>query len=627
MRRTSTTAILLTLVMLLMVLLSAVYFLLMGNQDLDQQLVAQQQERATLEAAGVATQQHLDMQLALRQSVQQSTEATRDALADRVNSQERELESQQEILSSREAELELANETLQEQLVQLYLFSPEDGLEVTPDEPIDVIIAAQGQDGIDSIIITINEEEWRRYTAGGQGEILVETTFEPPEEGEYVISALVHDRQGRTRQPASVTVHVAYASPEAREAALQQKIESAVQDIRLPKPSVPEIEPAVVVEVQESDLHLLLLTGYEVYTGTVVDNDLLTLRAFDFAPPGYDLGGFVATTARLGGYYNPDSGAVRIYELQGAEGGDLPEPSSGETDEVTRETAAEPFSLWLYVHDFAHQLQNERFNADALSRTMANADARAALRALAEGEATYLQYLTVQSPGFTPESRTAISETLELRETDVFSIMPTYIAANYAFPYWAGFRFVGDVIDGNSIKTLDSVWGNPPVSTEQILHPDRYRDRDTPVTVPLASLQFVLGEAWRLVGTDTLGEWRLGQYLQQALPAETAEAAAAGWGGDRYAVYWREVDDALVMILRLAWDTPEDRQEFANAFDAYLAARFGTEAVELRSGGRCRPDGYVICIFPRDGDSLIIRAPTLREASAIANAQPGTFIP
>ena len=73
--------------------------------------------------------------------------------------------------------------------------------------------------------------------------------------------------------------------------------------------------------------------------------------------------------------------------------------------------------------------------------------------------------------------------------------------------------------------------------------------------------------SWRRIDSDVNGEWTYYLILDQFLsaPAES-KRAAAGWAGDRYAVY--EGPRGQVFLAQLAvWDTENDAREF---FDAYV---------------------------------------------------------
>ena len=157
---------------------------------------------------------------------------------------------------------------------------------------------------------------------------------------------------------------------------------------------------------------------------------------------------------------------------------------------------------------------------------------------------------------------------------------------------------------------MDAAYANLPVSTEQIIHPERYPD-DVPQIVTLPPLTDTLGAGWRLVDENVLGEFGLQQVLQVGTSQEDAEIASEGWGGDRYAVHWRDDESAFVLVARLAWDTPADADEFLDAYGRFAEDRFGT--APARSEGNSRrwwfgDDALLLARNDQD-ETLIIIAP------------------
>jgi hypothetical protein len=105
---------------------------------------------------------------------------------------------------------------------------------------------------------------------------------------------------------------------------------------------------------------------------------------------------------------------------------------------------------------------------------------------------------------------------------------------------------------------------DPPESTEQVLHPERYLDaRDRPVRLELGA-SLLEPDGFTLVAADTLGEMGIRILAGRSLPKEKAEQVAAGWGGDRLAAFARGQD--LVIVWLTAWDSEADAVEFADAF-------------------------------------------------------------
>ena len=127
---------------------------------------------------------------------------------------------------------------------------------------------------------------------------------------------------------------------------------------------------------------------------------------------------------------------------------------------------------------------------------------------------------------------------------------------------------------------MNALYRNPPVSTEQILHPERYRSRDLPVAVALPALAARLGDDWGVVETGVLGEmgWQLA--LAPYTGRVPARAAAQGWGGDRYALLRRGSSDTYAAAFQTVWDTMPEAGEFAAVAGTWLDRRTGYRQVD-----------------------------------------------
>ena len=102
-----------------------------------------------------------------------------------------------------------------------------------------------------------------------------------------------------------------------------------------------------------------------------------------------------------------------------------------------------------------------------------------------------------------------------------------------------------------------------PQTTEQLLHVDKYleRERALPVRLPAS-----IGDA-HLTSSQTFGELDVRNLLEEfGVPG--AATAAEGWGGGRVASY----GDVSVIVLR--WDTPADAAEWQAAVPRYVAAGY-----------------------------------------------------
>ena len=126
-------------------------------------------------------------------------------------------------------------------------------------------------------------------------------------------------------------------------------------------------------------------------------------------------------------------------------------------------------------------------------------------------------------------------------------------------------------------REVDEALTTFPVSTEQILHPERWPN-DVPQPVDVPDLGPALGAGWRDLDVMTVGEAWLQLMLALRLDADDAERAAAGWDGGLYRAWTDGAHTAVV--LRTVWDSTEDAQEFVR--------RDGGRGWATRRSSRCR---------------------------------------
>ena len=212
------------------------------------------------------------------------------------------------------------------------------------------------------------------------------------------------------------------------------------------------------------------------------------------------------------------------------------------------------------AHEYTHALQDQHFDIGRTRAEEKNSDRQLAYLALVEGDAglTELTYGDEYLPTlemiqtFTLARGGADEEELE----DV----PAFLRESFNFPYQQGLEFVAAVQATGDWAAVNDLYSKPPVSSEQILHPERYRAGDAPVAVQLPDLAAVMGEGWKQLDSDTLGEfgWRL--ILTRHIGPGPAAVAADGWGGDSYVLLQQGSSSAAVM--RTVWDKETEAEQF-----------------------------------------------------------------
>lgn len=605
MRSNSVLAIWLALIMLLLVSAAAVFFLVQRNAQLETELQQASQGAETAQAAAAATRDRLLSDVTVRQAALDTASTTRDTLAAEAELNTGLVQKLESSLSQQEDSLVEAQATLQALALQVFIIAPVDGATVPPLKELDVMATARSDVRLTLVTLTVDDRQIAQLPAEGQNTMNVRASWTPPAEATYVIRVEAFAVDGRS-ESAEVTIDAAFASDVAREAALRDQMEEAALALRFPaSQTAEETTPsadAAAAGAEDGALHRLLLTGQAVDDEEANADEAYVLQALELiiSEAGYQAYLDAVVEADLQAFYDPVAGTLMVYQ-PGDEGG--------------------VFGRWQSIHDFSHQQQAERLGLEALDVPAMDRDQRLAVRALVEGDSVFLQHRMLVDEALSAEQADEVRAGLAAAASDATAALPIALQDMFEFAYSQGVPFVQTLYDQGGFALVDGAWRQLPVSSEQILHPERYLDLDMPVPVTLAPLDDSLGQGWRLVEEDTFGEFLLRQHLgRQPLTVGQIDLASNGWGGGRYAVYQGQDVDIPLVIIRLAWDSPEDANQFSEVYSDYLARRFGDDESSLE-GGRCWQADGVGCLFQVGTDSLVVRAPTLELAQVAAEPQ------
>ena len=124
-----------------------------------------------------------------------------------------------------------------------------------------------------------------------------------------------------------------------------------------------------------------------------------------------------------------------------------------------------------------------------------------------------------------------------------------------------------------------------PQSSEQILHADKYFAYEAPQKIMLPEFKSFLGPTWKRIDYDVNGEWGyylvLDEYLNDAVESKQA---AAGWAGDRFALYETSKPGEVFIAQLTSWDTASDAKEFFDAYAKRTGKRYA-DAKEVKNTG------------------------------------------
>jgi len=259
------------------------------------------------------------------------------------------------------------------------------------------------------------------------------------------------------------------------------------------------------------------------------------------------------------------------------------------------------------VHELVHALQDQQFG---IARATDTRDERLAWNGLIEGEANYLMqrydadcggaFECVDVP---TDSRGAASESLNMG-----LYLTTFV------PYSDGPAFVDDLYERGGWDAVDRAYEDPPTSTAQIIHPERYPD-DSPREVSVPDRSDGEWERFGAGGNDGRGEdgndgrgedgndgradarterlgeaslfaglWHNGVIRYQHPFSASGEHTiyrydhpiTDGWDGDVLVPY-RDGDGRTGYVLRTAWTNASEAAAFRGGYERLLDSQNATE--------------------------------------------------
>jgi len=291
-------------------------------------------------------------------------------------------------------------------------------------------------------------------------------------------------------------------------------------------------------------------------------------KKFGLLYPGMNLKKIIVETMteNIAGFYDPEKKELMLIK----------EPAVAGTAELQKQMLE-----ILLSHELTHALQDQHFNLLEMpfKKIKDNDDFVLATQAVVEGDATLLM-LDYMRPG-----KKSVAEIPEFN--DSFAILlatgtmatspdtPKILMENLIFPYMRGLKFISQKTEGDMWKNIDGIYSDLPTSTEQVLHPDKYFvERDYPVLIKLPDLRALLGEDWKPLLDNNMGELNTGVLLSEFILGNEAQTSAKGWDGDRFAAYERKSDGNIFVVWYTTWDSEADADEFLDSMRKYTRNKY-----------------------------------------------------
>lgn len=245
----------------------------------------------------------------------------------------------------------------------------------------------------------------------------------------------------------------------------------------------------------------------------------------------------------------------------------------------------------VLAHELGHALDDQLYDIDGTLKQVAErSDMALAYQSVVEGSGTAVMARWTKEH-MKPMELLRMSS-MEAEQTASMARSPMILWKPLMSAYLKGAAFLartdnvmrGQMASGTNAD-IEQAFRFPPKSSEQILHPAKYWDkdsRDEPVAVQQSVNEAVLGD-WKVLRRDVMGELALaiwcivpaqrstvgGKDIANAVGMDYTSPAAEGWGGDEILLLGTE-QGARILRWVSAWDTARDAAEFFGAASMVL---------------------------------------------------------
>jgi hypothetical protein len=310
-------------------------------------------------------------------------------------------------------------------------------------------------------------------------------------------------------------------------------------------------------------------------------------------------------------------------------------------------------------HELVHALQDQRYDLSDPKYHGDTGDERRGIMGLVEGHATYveLRYTNACRPGG-PFRCVGTPADVYAPSDELFRGAPP--SSTNVQPYTDGAALVAGLGRRGGLAAVDAAFEDPPVSTEQTIHPGRYpAETPAPLGPPGTAragwrrfdVEGGVGNAtdvvWMPIGDD--GAARVGElgffgtfaHQESTVGGDVIDTsgydaadggrydfynytspATEGWGNDRLIPYRRAAENGTEYgyVWETRWDTERDARQFRGAYlrtlDGLNARRVDDRTYVVPAGGFA--DAFYV---ERDGRNVtIVNGPTVADLADLRPA-------
>jgi hypothetical protein len=228
------------------------------------------------------------------------------------------------------------------------------------------------------------------------------------------------------------------------------------------------------------------------------------------------------------------------------------------------------------IHELAHALADQSFSLEKFTRKVEqDSEKSLARQAVVEGQAMWLTTAVIARRDGRSRARVESGDDTEPSgKYPVFDEAPLYIRENLIFPYSAGERFQEAVFDKDQKAALSEVFRNPPVSSQQVLHPAKYFEHVAPAVPDLPKDP----KGVKRFAEGLMGELDHSVLLRQYATSEDAQEVAPKLSGSQYRLLegkGKAKNSRRVLLVYVsAWSDPATAQRFFHLYRKVLEGKW-----------------------------------------------------
>jgi len=243
----------------------------------------------------------------------------------------------------------------------------------------------------------------------------------------------------------------------------------------------------------------------------------------------------------------------------------------------------------VLAHELAHALADQNFNlARYIRQGRKSDDGSTARLSVMEGQATWLMSeYTARRQGQTLVGNQALAASMAgmtdsgAGQFPVFEKAPLYLRRSLVFPYTEGMAFQNAVLERDHQRAFAEVFTDAPVSTQQILHPEKYFANVKPTEPALPDPH--LPRRYKSLVTGELGELEHGILLEQYVGKSQAQEIAPHWRGCRFELRENKKLARVVLLYAVEWDNEASAARYFALYRRILAKKWKGITVDTES--------------------------------------------